>query len=293
MNTRAQEAAAKIREETHGRLDIAIFPNNQLGGDTDMLAQLRSGAIEFFTLSGVILATLVPVASISGLGFAFKDYDQVWAALDGPLGDHVRANIRKVGLVVMDKILDNGFRHVTSGSKPIHTPDDLRGFKMRVQVSPLSTSLWKSLGTAPVGINWSEVYSALQTKIVDGQENPLSIIEASKINEVQSFCALTRHSWDGFHFLANRRAWEALPPDVRDVAARNLNAMALVQRDDMAKANDAARATLTKAGLKFNDVDREPFRSALVQSGFYREWRDRYGQEAWSLLESTSGPLGA
>ena len=206
MNTSALEAAAKILEETRGRLEITIFPSNQLGSDTDMLSRLRSGAIEFVILSGFILATLVPVASISGVGFAFKDYDQVWAAMDGEPGNHLRRSMEKVGIVAMDKMLDNGYRHITTSAVPIHTPNDLRGLKIRVQVSPLSMGTWKALGAAPTGINWSEVYSALQTGIVDGQENPLSIIEASKIFEVRNYCSLTVHSWDGFHFLTNKRA---------------------------------------------------------------------------------------
>ena len=146
MNTRAMEYAAKIKEETGGQLEIAVFPNNQLGSDSDMLSQLRSGGIEFFTLSGVILSTLVPVASISGVGFAFKDYNQVWGAMDGEVGDLVRAQIAKVGLVAMDKMLDNGYRHITTSTPPIRTPADIKGVKIRVQISPLSMAIFKSSG---------------------------------------------------------------------------------------------------------------------------------------------------
>ena len=114
MNARAKEMAAAIKAETNGRFDLQIFPNNQLGSDTDMLSQIRSGGVEFFTLSGLILATLVPAASISGIGFAFPDYDTVWKAMDGGLGAHIRGEITKANLVVMDKIWDNGFRQTTS-----------------------------------------------------------------------------------------------------------------------------------------------------------------------------------
>ena len=181
MNVRAKEAAARIREETGGKVEIQIFPNNQLGSDTDMLSQVRSGAIEFFTLSGLILSTLVPAASINGVGFSFPDYDAVWRAMDGPLGGFIRAQIGKSGLVVMDKIWDNGFRQITTSTKPIASPEDLRGFKIRVPVSPLWTSLFQAFGAAPTSINISEVYSSLQTKIVDGQENPLAVISTVKL----------------------------------------------------------------------------------------------------------------
>ena len=292
MNVRAAEAVARIKDETSGRLDISIFPNNQLGGDTDMLSQLRTGGIEFFTLSGVILSTLVPVASISGVGFAFDNYDKVWEAMDGEFGNHIRAQIAKVGIIAMDKVLDNGYRHITSSTGPINSPDDMKGFKIRVQVSPLAMSIFNTFGASPTGINWSEVYSALQTKIVEGQENPLSIIEAAKIYEVQKYCSLTGHSWDGFHFLANQRAWEALPQNLRDVARRNFNELAMAQRADMQVANKAARAQLEKAGLVFNDVNRDDFRAVLRKSGFYSNWSAKYGAEAWAMLENVSGNLG-
>ena len=216
MNARAKEMAAAIKAETNGRFDLQIFPNNQLGSDTDMLSQIRSGGVEFFTLSGLILATLVPAASINGIGFAFPDYDTVWKAMDGDLGAYVRGEITKANLVVMDKIWDNGFRQTTSSTKPINGPDDFKGFKIRVPVSPLWTSMFKAFDAAPASINFSEVYSALQTKIVEGQENPLAIISTAKLYEVQKYCSLTNHMWDGFWFLANRRAWEKLPEDVRD-----------------------------------------------------------------------------
>src|SRR6201747_2081382 len=119
MNVRAKEMAAAIKAETNGRFDLQIFPNNQLGSDTDMLSQIRSGGIEFFTLSGLILATLVPAASINGIGVAVPDYDTVWKAMDGNLGAYIRGEIAKANLVVMDKIWDNGFRQTTSSSKPI------------------------------------------------------------------------------------------------------------------------------------------------------------------------------
>src|SRR3979411_3157679 len=114
MNARAKEMAAAIKTETNGRVDIQIFPNNQLGSDTDMLSQLRSGAIEFFTLSGLILSTLVPVSSINGVGFIWENYDKVWPAMDAGLGAYVRAQIAKAGLHAFERQWDNGYRQMTS-----------------------------------------------------------------------------------------------------------------------------------------------------------------------------------
>jgi tripartite ATP-independent transporter DctP family solute receptor len=291
MNVRAREAAARIKEESGGRVEIQIFPNNQLGGDTDMLSQVRTGGLEFFTLSGLILATLVPLASINGIGFAFKDYDHVWAAMDGDLGAVVRAAIEKAGLHPFEKIWDNGYRQITSSSHPINTPDDLKGFKIRVPVSPLWTAMFKAFGASPASINFSEVYSALQTKVVEGQENPLSLIQIAKLYEVQKYCSLTGHMWDGFWMLANKGAWEALPKDLQEIVARNWNAAALAERSDIAKLNNSVQGDLEGKGMVFNKPDPEAFRAVLKKAGFYNEWREKYGAEPWAALEKYAGGL--
>jgi TRAP-type transport system periplasmic protein len=291
LNVRGAEAAARILEATGGRVEIRLFANNQLGSDTDVLSQLRSGAVEFFTLSGLILSTLVPPAAINGVGFAFKDYGQVWPAMDGKLGAYVRAEIAKRGLVAMERIWDNGFRQTTTSTKPILVPQDFDGMKLRVPVSPLWTSMFQALGAAPTSINISEVYSALQTHIADGQENPLAVIDSVKFYEVQKFCSLTNHMWDGYWLLANRRAFERLPEDAREIVVREFNRSALDQRQDVAKLNGELSGKLASAGLRFNKVDSDAFRERLRTAGFYKDWRGRFGDEAWRLLEAEVGAL--
>ncbi|MCK8785308.1 TRAP transporter substrate-binding protein [Roseomonas sp. NAR14] len=292
LNIRAREAAERVARETSGRVAIQVFPNSQLGSDTDTLSQVRSGAVELFTLSGLILATLVPAASINGVGFAFPDYATVWKAMDGPLGAWVRGQINRAGLVVMDRIWDNGFRQITSSTRPIATPDDLRGFKIRVPVSPLWTSMFRAFEAAPASINFNEVYSALQTRIVEGQENPLALIETARLYEVQKYCSLTNHMWDGFWLLANRRAWERLPADAREITARALNEGAVAARRDTEALNGTVQAQLQSKGLTFNTVSTDAFRDRLRRAGFYAEWKGKYGDEAWGLLQQAVGELG-
>jgi TRAP-type transport system periplasmic protein len=291
MNVRAREMASAIKQDTNGRFDLQIFPSSQLGSDTDTLSQIRSGGVEFFTLSGLILSTLVPAASINGMGFAFPDYDTVWKAMDGDLGAYIRGQIAKTNLVAMEKIWDNGFRQTTTSTKPIVVPNDFRGMKLRVPVSPLWTSMFKALDASPASINFNEVYSALQTKIVDGQENPLAIISTAKLYEVQKYCSLTNHMWDGFWFLANQRAWDSLPDDVRTVVAKHINAAGLNERDDVAKLNASLQRDLSAKGLAFNRPDPAPFRDKLRSAGFYTEWQGKYGPDAWGLLEKSVGKL--
>lgn len=291
LNVRAQEAADRIRKETNGRVELAIYPNNQLGGDTDMLAQVRSGGIDFFTPSALVIATLVPAAAINAVGFAFTNYDQVWKAMDGPLGAMVRAEIAKRKLYAFDKMWDNGFRQTTSSKGAVQSAKDMDGLKIRVPVSPMPIAMFKGLGAAPASLQFSEVYSSLQTRIVDAQENPLPIIQVAKLYEVQKFCSLTNHIWDGYWFIANGRMWESLPADLKKIVATAINDAGMAQRADISQLNASVQADLASKGLQFNQPDAESFRAALRSSGFYKDWQGRFGKDVWSLLEGAVGKL--
>ena len=292
INVRAKAAADAIRNETNGRLDIQIFPSSQLGGDTELLSQLRAGGIEFFSTSGLILSSLIPAAALNGVGFAFPDYAAVWRAMDGDVGAYVRSQIAKANLVVMDKMWDNGFRQITTSTKPINSPDDLKGLKIRVPVSPMWTSMFKAFDSAPASINAAEMYTALQTKVVDAQENPLPTISLFKMYEVQKYCSLTNHMWDGFWFLGNRRAWERLPTPIREIAAKHLNAAAVSQRGDIATLSASLQQELAAKGVVFNTPRRDLFQEKLRSAGYYAEWKNKFGEEAWSVLERYAGRLG-
>ena len=293
LTVRAIEAAERILKETNGQVVINVFPNNQLGNDADMLSQLRAGGLEFFTISGVnVLSQLVPISSMWGLGFAWPNAAAVHKALDGELGKFLRGQFPKVGLLAMDTIWSSGFRQITNSVRPINTPEDLKGLKMRVPVSPLWTSLFKHLGASPASINFAETYSSLQTKVVDGQENPLAIIAIAKLYEVQKYCSMTSHMWDGWWCMTNQKVWDRIPEAARPIIARNLNRAALEMRADGAKLNLSLRSELAAKGLVFNDPPLDPFRATLVKSGFYTEWRQKYGEEAWGLLEKYTGKLG-
>lgn len=291
LNIRAQEAADRIARESNGRVSVQIFPNNQLGGDTDMLSQVRSGGITFFTPSALVIATLVPVAAINAVGFAFSDYGQVWSAMDGKLGAHVRGAISKVGLYAFEKMWDNGFRQMTSSGKAIESAADMNGLKIRVPVSPLSIAMFKALSAAPASLQFSEVYSSLQTRIVDAQENPLPIIQVAKLYEVQKYCALSNHIWDGFWFIANGRAWNGLPGDLQKIVAGAINDAGMQQREDIKALNQSVQKDLEVKGLAFNRPSPDSFRAKLRDAGFYSEWKGRFGEDAWSLLEGAVGKL--
>ena len=287
---RIKEAAEAIKKDTGGKVDLQVYPTSQLGSEPDMISQTRAGAIDFMSTAGTNLQTLVPTAGINGVAFAFKDYPSSgrrWTASSAL----TCAALAKVDLHAFDKVLDNGYRNITTSTKPIVTPADLKGFKIRVPGIPLWISMFKALGASPTAIPFGELYSSLQTKVVDGQENPLALIQSAKLYEVQKFCSLTAHTWDGHFIFGNAKKIQALPKEVQEVLTKNLNAAAVKQREDIARLNQDAQAQLTKLGITFNRPDPAPFRELLKSSGFYTEWKGKYGDEVWAKLEKYSGPL--
>ncbi|WP_315745125.1 MULTISPECIES: TRAP transporter substrate-binding protein [unclassified Bradyrhizobium] len=292
VNKRAQQAADRIKEASGGRLEINLYPANQLGSDTDLISQVRVGAVDAINISSSVLATRVPLAGIVNTGFAFTSYDQVWKAMDGNLGDHIRKDIEKTGAIALSKPWDNGFRQVTSSTREIKTPDDLKSFKIRVPAAPILTSLFQALGAGPTPINFNEVYTALQTKVVEGQENPLPIIATAKLYEVQKYCSLTSHVWDAYWILGNRAAFGKLPSDLQTLVQREFSKSADDERADIAALSQSLRADLAAKGFTFIDVDKSTFRAVLAKSSFYKDWRGRFGEEAWMILQSNVGELG-
>lgn len=291
LSVNAVEAAKRIAEETKGRVAIKYFPSSQLGGDTDMLSQVRSGALDFYTTSASFLTTLNPAVGPSALGFAFKDMATVWAAVDGDVGRVARKAAAAANIHVFEKYWDLGFRTVSSSTKPIVTLADLQGLKIRVPVLPMFFGMFKALGASPVSMNFSELYTSMQTRLVEGQENPLVNVWTAKFYEVQKFVALTNHCWEGMLVASNRARFTALPAEVQDVITRNVNAAALKEREDMRRLATDVQAKLEAAGLKFNAVDIAPLREKLRQAGYYAEWRQKMGDEAWAALEKYAGKL--
>ncbi len=287
----AMAAAKKIKDATSGAVEVQVFPSSQLGDDNHMLANIRSGAIQMMAIGDNILGTLVPSCGIDNIGFAFKSPDAAWTALDGAVGDIVRADIQKAGLQPMHRIWDEGFRQMTSSEKPIHTPEDLHGFKMRVPPSPISLALFQALGASPVTINIAELYTALQTHVVDGQENPLGNIETQKMYQVQKYCSLTDHMWVGYWLLMNGTFWKGLPAEQQKVVADTFDAQALEQRAANQKLEASLEGTLKGQGLQFLTPDKSLFQTALTKAGFYKTWRGKFGPALWSALEKYTGPL--
>ena len=198
VNVRTVEAFARINKATNGRVQGKVFPASVLGSDASMISQLRSGAVEMLAMPGAFL-TFSPLASIENLAFAFKDRDTVFRAMDGDLGKVIRDDIAaKGGVVCLQQIWENGFRDITTSTKPIHVAGDLAGLKIRVSPGKIRIDTFQSLGASPTPIALSELYTSLQTHVVDAQENPLILINQQKFFEVQKYVSLSEHIWSGY-----------------------------------------------------------------------------------------------
>ncbi len=291
INTRLQEGVDRIKQATNGQVTMTLFPNNQLGSDTDQISQLRAGGIDVLNVAGSVLSTLAPACALVNVGFAFSNYDQVYKAVDGQLGQYIQAQIDKTGIVLAAPFGDNGFRQITSSDKAIKQPGDLAGFHIRVPVSPIFTSLFQALGAAPTSINFNEVYTALQTKLVGGQENGLVTISTAKLYEVQKYVSQTNHIWDCFCVLANRRSLGRLPKSAADIVRREFAQSMHDQRADEQRLDASLKGELEQKGMTFVEVDKPAFQAALRKTTFYTDWKVKFGDEGWAALQTVTGPL--
>ena len=284
----------QVAQETDGRLRVTTFPqnNNVPGSDPQALDMLASGELEFFTIMGGILGRKVPVAEIQGMPFAFTSHAQVHAANDGPLGEYIGRACLAAGIYRFQYgLLENGFRQISMVERPVRTAEDLRGVKMRVPDGQMFRDLFSALDAQPVTVNIRDLYEALKTRRVDGQENPLVITEVNRLYEVTRYVAVTNHMWSGFNLVANLRFWNSLPDDIRQVVLRNVRKYVAAQRAYTDDLNRQLGQRLASRGLVFNDADVASFRAKLG-GGFYQRWRNEFGERAWALLEQQVGKLG-
>jgi tripartite ATP-independent transporter DctP family solute receptor len=213
-----------VRKETRGQLDVTVYPQNDgaIIADPDVLKQLQSGGLEFFVLNGNILSQAHPSADLQGIPVAFTSSEQVTSLTDGKLGDLMRDGLSAAGVYLIPfGCMENGFKHITSVSKPIRTAADLQGFRMRTPGGKLFVEFYKALGAEPRIVGFNRLYQALAEGQVDGQENPLVIAEENRLYEVCKYLSMTSHQWAGYNMIANNDFWQRLPTQIREIVVRN------------------------------------------------------------------------
>jgi TRAP-type transport system periplasmic protein len=285
---RLQEMAANIRAESNGRMLVEVHGAGALGSDSAMLAMLQKNELEMY-LGGNVFGPLVPTMEMPGLPFTFKTTADVFAALDGEMGDHIRREMLAKGIHTFRKWFDNGFHHLTTRTKPIRTVDDLVGMKIRTPVQTMTVDFFETLGAKPMKFTLNQLYEVLQKQTVDGQTDPLGLVLLMKLYEVQTYLSLTSHWWSGFTLVANATAWNALPPDLQAIVERHAEIAALAQRQDLEKLNAEALGALQAKGMVVNECDTSGSKKPLA--AFYARWRETYGATAWGLLEDRVGKL--
>lgn len=286
---RLTEMAEAIGEETDGEFLVEVFPESRLGPDPKMFADLRSGALEFF-MAGATLGEVAPTSALPLLPFAFRNSKAVFAALDGALGDQIRGELAQHGIHAFRHCLQNGFHHLTTSARPIHTAVDLAGVKIRTPGGAIARDFFEAFGAEPGYVPFSQMYDALKAGNFDGQSDPLGVVLSLRLYEVQTYLGLTAHWWSGFTLLANDMTWRALPRAMQDVIERNTEKYALLQRDDVEQVNASGAEELARRGMQVNTADTDSFRARLGE--FYASWQQKAGPTAWRLLESYAGEIG-
>lgn len=287
MHKRIVAMCDDIERETNGRLKISVYPNSILGGQSAMLSQMRSGAIQILSTINVVYTQVVPAAGIEALGFAFKDAPQAIKTMEGPLGGYVHQQFLARNIYACEKRWSLGMRQVCSNNKLIKTPDDFVGFKMRTPPGQISVDLFTTLGASPTPITATEMYTSLKTHLVDGLELPVDAVQLFKIFEVIKYISITNHMWTGYFVTFNLDAWKALPSDIQAAVERNNAKYAVLEQQDREAAEGSYREQLRGEGIVFTDADVDAMRAKLKP--YYAKWKEAFGAQAWALLESSTG----
>ncbi|MBV8888945.1 MAG: TRAP transporter substrate-binding protein [Alphaproteobacteria bacterium] len=282
------ELAEAVARDTDGELLIEVFPESRLGPDPAMFADLRKGALEFY-LSGALLGNVAPTSALPLLPFVFADSATVFAALDGELGEVIRRELAQNGLHALRHCWQNGFHHITTTGRPIHSAADFAGLKIRSPGGAIAADFFRELGAEAGMVPFSDMYQALKDGRFDGQSDPLGVVQSLRLDQVQTHLSLTGHWWTGFTLLANAAAWHALPGEIRGAVERNAAACAARQRSDIEAVNAAGADVLAGRGMLVNRADTEDIRTRL--GSFYRRWRARFDPASWRLLEACAGTL--
>src|SRR3954470_23082110 len=236
---RLKEMADRVQADTGGAMQIEVLGAGALGSDNQMLAMVQKGELELY-MAGNVWGPLVPVTEMPGLPFTFKTTQEVFAALDGELGDYIRGEMLAKGIHQFRLNFDNGFHQLTTRTRPIRTVDDLAGMTIRTPFQKMTVDFFESIGAQPKTFTLSQLYQVRKQHTVDGQTDPYQIIVLLKLYEVQKYLSITNHWWSGFTLNANLERWKALPADIRAIVSKHADAAALAQREDVAKIESGA-----------------------------------------------------
>lgn len=285
-SSRAMEIFKTELEKADVDLDAGLFPAMQLGGAQENVDQVRSGAI-FGTWIGIAyVSRIVPELEAVSLPFAFDSREQAFKLIDGPVGDTFNELLAKKGFTALG-YMELGFRNITNNERPIENADDLDGLKIRLQPNETHLATFRALGANPVSMDVKELYGALQQGVLDGQENPYSIIQTKRFNEVQKYLSDSKHFYDFIVVLANKDSFDALSAEKQAAVKSALAKAVSWQREQAATEDKQAREALIEAGMVFtpiSDETRDELRART--SGIKDRLREKLGTEIIDQVEA-------
>jgi tripartite ATP-independent transporter DctP family solute receptor len=249
----AQKFADLVSQKSGGKMKVTLFPGGTLGGDLQTVSALQGGTIDVTVLNSGLLVGVVKEFAVVDLPFLFNDAKEADAIVDGAIGKQLASRLPEKGLVSL-AYWDLGFRNVTNSKRPITKVEDLQGLKIRVVQSPVFIDLFNALGANPVPMPFPEVYSALEQKVVDGQENPYTVIATSKFQEVQKFASTTRHIYNPQSLLISKKTWDKLSEGERKIVQEAATEATAYQRQVSRDRNAAAMDTIKSAGVQISDI---------------------------------------
>lgn len=256
--------AEVLKARTGGRIEVQVAPSAQLGDDAAMVTALRTGALDMSANSQGALANAVPEYAAFGMPFLFANLPQAWKLLDGPLGKELADRTAEKGMVVLG-YWDNGIRHMSNSKRPLNRPEDLKGLKMRTPPDAVTVDIMQALGAEVQQIKFAELYVALQQGVVDGQENPIMNLHASRLYEVNRFVTLTGHKYEMTPFLMSRRSWDRLSESDRKAVMEAAAEATALQRRLSRDSDDKLLADLKAKGVQVNTADKAAFERATEQ----------------------------
>jgi len=269
--------AEELETTAPGEFNVQFFPNHQLGDDTAMIQAMQFGTMDAGVITGTQVGTLEPSFQLNDLPFLYANNAQAHKVLDGDVGQQLLAKLDSKGIVGLG-FPEAGFRHAINNKRPIRTPEDFAGMKLRVQPSDLFIASFRAIGANPVPMAWSDVFTAVQQGTVDGLEIPLPVIFANKYPEVTDYLSLTSHTYNALALLMSKQTFNKLSSDKQDMVKKAAQRAIERQRETVAGNNDGILEQIRAAGMAVNEVDDvAAFRSKVA--GVYDEYRNKIGAD--------------
>jgi tripartite ATP-independent transporter DctP family solute receptor len=281
-----EEFAKKVAQKTNNAIQIELFPAGQLGSDPKVIEGVKLGTIDMGMTGNPFFTSFSPELNVFDLPYLFRDFDHVYKVLDGPIGAEMRRYLEPHGFKALGG-LEIGFRNVTNSKRPVKVPDDLKGLKIRTTPNPAHLQAFRLMGANPVPMPFTEVYLALKTGTVDGQENPIAHIYASKFHEVQKYMSLTYHAYTSNVVVMNLRKYQALKPEHQKAMQEALQEATAWERALNRKMDVEALAKMKEAGVQIEEQpDREAFRKAVAEPTA-NEYVKKFGTDVLERIKNT------